>query len=112
MGDGTPLRELIFSDDIASACLFFKKQRIKFSILAQVEFSIEEYAKLIMKHLNVNLKIVYDKKKPNGTFKKLLDSSLANKHGWKHRVNFEKGISIAINDYLKNNLRKKTNLLK
>ena len=114
-GDGTPLRELIFSDDIASACVYFLKKKTKnkiFNIGSGIEFSIEEYAKLIMKHLNVNLKIVYDKKKPNGTFKKLLDSSLANKHGWKHRVNFEKGISIAINDYLKNNLRKKTNLLK
>ena len=59
-----------------------------------------------MKHLNVNLKIVYDKK-PNGTFKKLLDSSLANKNGWRQKTNFEKGISIVINDYLKNNLRRK-----
>ena len=59
-----------------------------------------------MNHLNVNLKIIYDKKKPNGTFKKLLDSSRAKKNGWKHKINFEKGISIVINDYLKNHLSK------
>ena len=57
-----------------------------------------------MKHLNVNLKIIYDKKKPNGTFKKLLDSSQAKKAGWEHKVSFERGIPIVINDYLKNHL--------
>ena len=53
-----------------------------------------------------NLKIKYDKTKPNGTPRKLLDSSLARKNGWKHKTSFEKGISIVINDYLKNHLRK------
>ncbi len=106
-GNGKSKRELIFSDDIASACNFFLRKKTKskiFNIGSGVEYSIEEYAKLIMKHLNVNLKIIYDKKKPNGTFKKLLDSSLAKKNGWKHKINFEKGISIVINDYLKNHL--------
>ena len=59
-----------------------------------------------MKHLNVNLKIKYDKTKPNGTPRKLLDSSLARKYGWKHKTSFEKGISIVIDNYLKNYLRK------
>ena len=61
-----------------------------------------------MKHLNVSLKITYDKTKPNGTHRKLLDSSLAQRNGWKHKTSFEKGISIVINDYLKNHLRKDT----
>ena len=77
-----------------------------FNIGTGTEYSIEQYAKMIMKHLNVKLKILYDKNKPNGTPKKLLDSSLANKNGWRHKVSFEKGISIAINDYLKNHLKK------
>tara|TARA_A100001011_G_C14274733_1_gene828646 strand:+ start:1187 stop:1369 length:183 start_codon:yes stop_codon:yes gene_type:complete len=59
-----------------------------------------------MKHLNINLRIIYDKKKPNGTFRKLLDSSLAKKNGWQHEISFEKGISIVINDYLKNHIKK------
>ena len=107
-GDGKPLRELIFSEDIASACIFFLKKKTTsniFNIGTGIEYSIDQYAKLIMKHLNINLKIVYDKKKPNGTFRKLLDSSLANKNGWHHKVSFEKGISIVINDYLKNYLK-------
>tara|TARA_B100000700_G_C14956928_1_gene814453 strand:+ start:303 stop:1241 length:939 start_codon:yes stop_codon:yes gene_type:complete len=108
-GDGKSLRELIFSEDIASACHFFLKKKTKtkiFNIGTGVDYSIEHYAKLIMKHLNINLKIRYDKKKPNGTYKKLLDSSLARKSGWSHKINFEKGISIVINDYLKNYLKK------
>ncbi len=108
-GDGKSLRELIFNEDIASACIFFLKKKTKskvFNIGTGIEYSIEEYAKLIMKHLNVNLKIIYDKKKPNGTFRKLLDSSLAKQNGWRHKVRFEKGISIVINDFLKNHLKK------
>jgi len=108
-GNGKPLRELIFSEDIASACIFFLNKKTKsqiFNIGTGIEYSIEQYAKLIMKHLNINLKIIYDKKKPNGTLRKLLDSSLANKNGWKHQITFEKGISIVINDYLKNHIKK------
>ena len=106
-GNGKSLRELIFSEDIASACLFFLNKKTKskiFNIGTGIDYTIEYYARLIMKHLNVDLKIIYDKTKPNGTHKKLLDSSLARKYGWKHKVKFEKGISIAINDYLKNHL--------
>ena len=109
-GNGKALRELIFSDDVASACAFFLKKKKKsniFNIGTGVEYSIEQYARLIMKHLNVNLKIVYDKTKPNGTRRKLLDSSLARKNGWKHKINFEKGLSIVINDFLKHQINVK-----
>ncbi len=108
-GDGSPQRELIFSEDVASACNYFLKKKTKskiFNIGTGIEYSIEQYAKLIMKHLNINLRIIYDKKKPNGTFRKLLDSSLAKKNGWQHEISFEKGISIVINDYLKNHIKK------
>ena len=109
-GNGKSLREVISSEDIASACIFFLKKKTKhkiFNIGTGQDFSIEHYARLIMRHMNVNLKIVFDKNKPNGTFKKLLDSSLAKKYGWQHLTEFDKGISIAINDYLKNHLKKK-----
>ena len=108
-GNGKSRRELIFSEDIASACIFFLRKKTKskiFNIGSGIEYSIEQYAKLIMKHLNVNLKIIYDTKKPNGTFKKLLDSSNAINNGWQNRTSFEKGLSIVINDYLKHHLEK------
>ena len=59
-----------------------------------------------MKHLNVT--VVGDKTKPNGTRRKLLVIvSLARKNGWKHKINFEKGLSIVINDFLKHQINVK-----
>ena len=59
-----------------------------------------------MQHLGINLKIKYEKKNLNGTFRKLMDSSLAKKYGWKHKTNLDVGLSITINDYLKNQVFK------
>ena len=106
-GDGKPLRELIFSDDIADACLFFLKKKTSETLInigTGKDRSIEEYANLIMEHLGVSLKIHYKKNKPNGTMRKVLDVSLAKKYGWKYKTSLKKGLSIVVNDYLKRNL--------
>ena len=106
-GNGKPLRELIFSDDIADACIFFLKKNTKETLInigTGKDKSITEYAKLIMKHLGVNFKIVYKKNKPNGTMRKVLDVSIAKKYGWRPKTSLKKGLSITINDYLKNHL--------
>ena len=108
-GNGKPLRELLYVDDLANACEFFLKKKTRHFLInigSGEEKTILNFAKFIMERLNVDLKIKFDKKKPNGTYKKLLDSSLARKLGWSHKTNFEKGISIVINDYLKNHLKK------
>ena len=60
-GNGKPLRELIYSDDIAEACIFFLKKKTKETLInigTGKDKSITEYAKLIMKHIGVNLKII------------------------------------------------------
>ena len=109
-GSGKPLRELIYSDDIADACIFFLKKKTKESLInigTGKEKNIIEYAKFIMKHLGVKLKIIHEKKNLDGTFKKLLDISLAKKYGWRSRTSLEIGLSNTINDYLKKNLTKK-----
>ena len=54
-----------------------------------------------MKHLGVNLKIKNIGFQPDGTYRKLMDSSLAKKYGWIHKTSLNKGISITINDFLK-----------
>ena len=102
-GRGKTLREVIYSDDIADACIFFLKKKTKDSLInigTGIEKSIIEYAKFIMRHLRVNLKIIYEKKTPDGTFRKLLDVSLAKKYGWKYKTNLDEGLSNTINDYL------------
>tara|TARA_B100000886_G_scaffold285585_1_gene210061 strand:- start:114 stop:566 length:453 start_codon:yes stop_codon:yes gene_type:complete len=108
-GSGKPLRELIFADDVADACIYFLNKKTKETLInigTGKEKSINGYAKFIMKHLSVDLKIVNEKKKLEGTFKKLLDVSLAKKYGWASKTSLEKGISITINDYLKNRVLK------
>ena len=64
---------MIFSDDVADAVIFFLKKKTKHSLInigSNNEFSINEYAKIIMKVLGINLKIKYIKKNFNGTFRK------------------------------------------
>ena len=109
-GSGKPLREVIYCDDIADACIFFLKKKTKESLInigTGIEKSIIEYANFIMKHLGVRLKIIYEKKTPDGTYRKLLDLSLAKKYGWKHKTSLEQGISNTINDYLEKYLIEK-----
>ncbi len=103
-GNGKPLRELIYSNDIADACLFFLIKKTSESLInigTGTDKNISEYVHLIMKHLGVNFKISYLKNKPNGTMRKVLDVSLAKKYGWKHKTSLKKGLTITINDYIK-----------
>ena len=109
-GSGKPLRELIFSDDIADACIYFLRRKTKHSLInigTGMEMSINEYAKYIMHHLGVNLKIINKDIKFDGTYRKLIDSSLAKKYGWKYKTKLDVGLSITINDYLKRLVFKK-----
>ena len=103
-GDGKPKRELMYVDDLASACEFFMKKPKQFliNIGSGDERSIEQYAKFIMKKLNVNFKIRYDKTKPNGTPRKIVDTNIAKKYGWRSKFNLEKGFKLTFEDFLKN----------
>ena len=109
-GSGKPLREVIISDDIADACLFFLNKKTKESLInigSGVEKSINNYAKFIMKYLQLKLEIKHEYKNLDGTYRKLLDSSLAKKYGWKSKTSLEDGIGLAVNDFLKNYIENK-----
>lgn len=104
-GSGKPLRELIFSDDVADACIFFLKKKTRHHLInigTAEERSIIEYAKEIMNFLNIKLKIKHEKKNLDGTFRKLMDSSVAKNYGWKSKTKFRDGLSLVIKDYLTN----------
>tara|TARA_B100000963_G_scaffold357607_1_gene380226 strand:- start:43 stop:981 length:939 start_codon:yes stop_codon:yes gene_type:complete len=108
-GDGTPKRELIYVDDLADACVFFMKKKIKETILnigTGKDYSIKEYAKILLKIIYPEKKVTikFDKTKPNGTPRKILDVSLAKKYGWKARTNIRKAIRITYEDFLTKNL--------
>ena len=57
-----------------------------------------------MRHLGVNLSIIYERQKLEGTYRKLLDISLAKKCGWTYKTSLEEGLSKTIIDYLKKNV--------
>ena len=103
-GDGTPKRELMYVDELADACEFFLRKKTKHSLInigSGEEKTILGYCKFIIKKLNVNLKVKFELKKPNGTPRKKLDLSLANKYGWKSKYNLNKGFNLTYKDYLK-----------
>lgn len=95
-GSGRAKRELIFSEDVAEACIFFMKKKTKETLInigTGKDFSIKYYANFIIKNLNCNIKkINFDKSKPDGTLRKLLDVSLAKSYGWKSKINLQKGL--------------------
>ena len=104
-GDGKTKRELIYVDDLAEACIFFlfKKTNINLiNIGTQKDFTIEYYAKRIMKLLGIKLKIKYIKKNLKGTPRKILDCTIANNLGWRPKVKIDKGIELSVNDFIKN----------
>ena len=103
-GNGKPKRELMYVDDLASACEFFLKKKTKHTLInigSGEEKSITNYAKFIMKKLDVKLKIKHDKTKPNGTPRKKVDYRLAKKYGWKPKTSFQKAIILTYQDFLK-----------
>ena len=90
-------------DDLADACEFFLKRKTKHSIInigAGKKKSILEFAKFIMKKLNVDIKIKFDKKKPNGTPRKRLNISLAKNYGWESKISLEEGFNLTYDDFL------------
>ena len=104
-GDGTPKRELIYVDDVADACVYFMKKKTKevtINIGTGKDYSIEQYAKILLKIIypEQKVKIVFDKSKPNGTPRKVLDISLAKKYGWRAQTNIEEAIKITYRDFL------------
>jgi len=107
-GDGSPKREVIYVDDIADACVYFMKKKVKETIInigSGRDFSIKKYAQIISSRINpkINLKIKFDRTKPNGTPRKILDVSLAKKYGWKAKTSLKDAIDKTYLDYLRQN---------
>jgi len=105
-GNGKAKRELIYVDDLADACLYFMKKKTKHYLInigTGKDHSINFFAKKILKILIPKRKIIikYDKSKPNGTPRKVLDITLAKKYGWKAKSNFKNSIIETYNSFKK-----------
>ena len=104
-GTGKAKRELMFVEDFADALIYFMNKDFKepfLNIGTGKSYSIKWYTKFLMKKIGVNLKIKFDKSKPDGTPEKCLDISLAKKYGWKPKSDFHKGFDTTFKDYQKN----------
>lgn len=104
-GTGTPLREFLFSDDLADACFFLMQNYDEpglINIGTGKDLSISELASLIKTITGFEGNIICDPSKPDGTPKKLLDVSKLHALGWKHRIDLKEGIKLAYEDFTKN----------
>lgn len=103
-GSGTPRREFIFSEDVADASIFLmenvhKLENTHYNLGTGIDYSIKELAQNIASVVGYKGDILWDTSKPDGTPRKLLDSSKFLALGWKPKVTFEKGLEITYNWY-------------
>ena len=104
-GDGIPLREFLFVDDLAIACLLLIEKYNEtgtINVGSGQEISIINLATLIAKVVHFTGEITLDTNRPNGTPRKLLDSSRMTRLGWKPRVSLEVGINSTYDWFLAN----------
>jgi GDP-L-fucose synthase len=103
-GSGNPMREFLYADDLAEACVFLMtnyNQKQFVNIGTGEDLTIKELALLIKSVIGFKGEIIFDSSKPDGTPRKLMDVSKLNKLGWKYHTSLEAGIKLAYEDFLK-----------
>ena len=107
-GDGTPLREFLYVDDLADLCLFLMNNYSGNETVnagTGKEITIKALTELVAKVVGYEGEILWDTSKPNGTPRKLLDVSKSAAMGWRYRTELEDGIKAAYEDFLNNPMR-------
>ena len=107
-GDGSPLREFLYVDDLANLCVFLMNNYSGNETVnagSGKELTIKELTELVAKVVGYTGRIEWDTSKPNGTPRKLLDVSKAKKLGWTYKTELEDGIRLAYEDFLHNPVR-------
>ena len=103
-GTGTPRRDLLYSDDMAEACilLLFGAQDAGTTLVnigSGTDVTILELAELVREVVSCDATILWDQTKPDGTPRKLLDISVATRVGWRPTVGLREGIGLALADF-------------
>lgn len=104
-GTGTPKREFLHVDDLASAVVFAIENKMEeslYNVGSGIDLTIKELANLVKQILNHKGNIIWDNSKPDGTPRKLMEVSRLTKNGWTPRIILKEGISIIYKDFLNN----------
>jgi GDP-L-fucose synthetase len=104
-GSGTPLREFLYSEDMADACVYLMENyegNDFFNIGTGKEITIRGLAELIKEVVGYEGEIVWDTTKPDGTPRKLLDVSKLESQGWKYKMELREGINLSYKWFLEN----------
>ena len=107
-GDGTPLREFLYVDDLADLCVFLMENYSGNETVnagTGKEISIRELTELVAHIVGYTGAIVWDTTRPNGTPRKLLDVSKATAMGWTYKTELADGIKMTYKDFLENPTR-------
>lgn len=107
-GDGSPLREFLYVDDLADLCVFLMENYSGNETVnagTGKELTIRELTELVARTVGYGGRIVWDTTKPNGTPRKLLDVSKATALGWRYKTELEDGIRLSYEDFLRNPMR-------
>ena len=110
-GTGNVLREVMYADDLADAIVFFMNKKTNHMIInigTNIEKTIKEFTKSIIKTLELKIKVKFNNdKRLNGVMRKKLDLSLAKKYGWKYKTSFDDAIRFTYNDLIRNYKKQK-----
>jgi len=104
-GSGTPLREFLFVDDMASSVIFALENILPehlYNVGTGVDLSIQQLAQTIQHIVGHKGEVIWDSSKPDGTPRKLMDVSKMNELGWKHQIELEDGIKLTYDWFLSN----------
>ncbi|MDE2433954.1 MAG: GDP-L-fucose synthase [Burkholderiales bacterium] len=105
-GTGAPMREFLYADDLAEACVYLMETGYDgplVNIGTGVDVTIRELAETVVKVIGFNGRLEFDTSKPDGTPRKLMDVSRINGLGWKAKTPLEAGIQLAYQDFLRQN---------
>jgi GDP-L-fucose synthase len=94
-GSGSPLREFMYTDDLADACFFLMQQyndKMFINVGTGTDVTIKELAMMVKKVVGFEGDIHFDASKPDGTPRKLMDSERLHAMGWKHKTSLEEGL--------------------
>lgn len=107
-GSGKPLREFLYVDDLADACVYLMNTysgNETVNLGTGKELTIAELAETVKKVIGYKGAIEYDPSKPDGTPRKLLDVKKLEKLGWRYKTELEEGIRLTYDDFLHNDMR-------